>query len=99
MFSIVKKKIFIANNSKKQLNLYSKPIKNLNSKYFFYNWNQHAEYRSSFNLTKSYLLIKKLWYFQKKQFLFIPINIKKKLNSNIEILKYQKLQSKINWFY
>lgn len=99
MFSIVKKKIFITNNSKKQLVLYSKPIKNLNSKYFFYNWNQHAEYRSSFNLTKSYLLIKKLWYFQKKQFLFIPINIKKKINSNIEILKYQKLQSKINWFY
>lgn len=95
VFSIVKKKIFITNNSKKQLSLYSKPIKNLNSKFFFYNWNQHAEYRSSYNLSRTYLLTKKLWYFQKKQFSFIPYNLKKQLISDIYNVNYKKLQSKL----
>lgn len=95
MFSIVKKKIFITNNSKKQLTLYSKPIKNLNSKFFFYNWNQHAEYRSSYNLSRTYLLTKKLWYFQKKQFLSTPHYLKKKLISDIDDITYTKLQSKL----
>lgn len=95
MFSIVKKNIFITNNSLKNLRLYSKPIKKLNSRYFFYNWNQHAEYRSSFNLTKTYLLIKKTWYFQKKKNL---LNLKKFKNINsftINILQYQKINSKL----
>lgn len=95
MFSIIKKKIFIKNNFKKQLSLYSKPVKKLNSRYFFYNWNQQAEYRSSYNISRTYLLIKNLWYFQKKKFLFIPNNFKKTLIFNIDNLNYQKLQSKL----
>lgn len=95
MFSLIKKKIFITNNFSKKLNLFSKSIKKLNSKYFFYTWNQHAEYRSSYNLHKSYLLIQKIWYFQKKKFLFIPNKFKNLNISELNNIKYIKIQSKL----
>lgn len=95
MFSLVKKKIFIINKFQKQLLLFSKPIKNLNAKYFFYNWNQHAEYRKGYNLSRTYLLTKKLWYFQKTSFLSIPYNFKNKNSSQIEPFEYIKIQSKL----
>lgn len=95
MFSIIKNKIFITNNFSKKLKLYSKPIKKLNSKYFFYIWNQHAEYRSSYNLSKTYLLTKKLWYFQKKSFLSLSNKIKKINSTQIIKLNYQLINSKL----
>lgn len=98
MFSFIKKKITIKLKKKLFLITYSRLIKKLNSRYFFYNWNQHAEYRASSNLSKSYLLIKNLWYFQKKKFLLIPYNFKKIHTSILNEITYIKLKSKLSDF-
>jgi hypothetical protein len=73
-----------------------KSYKKLNSKYFFFNWNQHSQDRSGLDITKTYLLNKNLWYFQKKNNLQFPFLFKKMSISEIKINKCITLVSKLN---
>lgn len=95
MLSIIKKNFLIQSESQKLLMRYSRPMKKLYLRYFFYHWNKHAEYRAGHNLTKSYLLLKNLWYFQKKNFLLTSVNFKYKTISICNDEIYIKLQSKL----
>jgi hypothetical protein len=75
-----------------------KIYKKLNSKYFFLNWNQHSQDRSGLDITKTYLLNKNLWYFQKKNNLQFPFFWKKIQVSEVKESKYTVLVSKLNDF-
>lgn len=86
---------------RKKLNL--NKIKKFKKKiiWFFIRWNAQGQYRSNRNLSKSYILNQKLWYFQKKKNIQIPA--KYKISDVIEIdIKVKDdniLKSKIKWLY
>lgn len=99
MFSIILKSYLRIKNKKK----FSIKIKKLNYQnyrnfYIFLNYN--TQHRSGYNMTRTYLLNSKLWYFQKKKLFKLSSEWKKlELNKIKTNIHYNKLQSKIKWFY
>lgn len=82
---------------KKYIRSMSKAYQRLNWKFFFYNWNQQTQPRTGLNMTKTYLLNWKLWYFQKKKFISLPINWKKNYITELPNQhNFVKLNSKLN---
>jgi hypothetical protein len=75
-----------------------KRYRKLNSKYFFINFNQQSQNRSGLDITKTYLLNKNLWYFQKKNNLKFPNCWNKKTISEVNCNNYITLMSKLNDF-
>ena len=99
MIGIVRKKFNLIFFKIKQNLKDVRQLKKLNNKYFLRNWNQHAEHRKSLNLTKSYLLAQRLWYFQKKNNIKLPLKFKKTKQTSFNYKVVKTLNSKINWFY
>jgi hypothetical protein len=75
-------------------------------RYTYLNWrgfysflNYHTQHRTGVNMTRSYLINSKLWYFQKKKTIRLPFIWKKSEFINIEnpVLKFS-LVSKLNDF-
>lgn len=99
MYGIIYKlinKTIVSRKLKKKI----KYLNYLNWRGFYVFHNFHTQFRKSWNVTRVYLLNNKLWYFQKKNFLTLPINFHK---MEIKVLSqnnnYKKLVSKIKWFY
>lgn len=44
-----------------------KKFKYRNWRFFFFKWNAQSQYRANWNMSRSYILNSKLWYFQKKK--------------------------------
>lgn len=74
-----------------------KKFKHRNWRFFFLKWNAQSQYRANWNISRSYLLNSKLWYFQKKKNLKPLMQWKKKsLNIITKSIKNIKLTSKLN---
>ena len=99
MYNSIYKAWELKNFNKKKL---KKTIKwgKLRTSIFFYRWNAQGQHRLSWNLTRSFLLNSKLWYFQKKNIITLPLNWKKNnLSITGMIDNTLILNSKIKWLY
>ena len=95
MFSILYKLVSLKIKKIKKKKL--KKFKYRNWRFFFFKWNAQSQYRANWNISRSYLLNSKLWYFQKKKNLQHLIQFKKKpLNVVKDSVKNISLISKVN---
>jgi hypothetical protein len=98
VFSLILKSYLKIKNKKK----FSIKIKKLNSqnyRNFYIFLNYHTQHRSGYNMTRPYLLNSKLWYFQKKKIFKLSFLWKKIEINTVNNIEYNKLNSKIKWFY
>jgi hypothetical protein len=99
VFSVIQRDFYLKYYSRSYLLRECGSLQRHNDTYFFYKWNQQAEYRKNYNLSRTYLLLKKSWYFQKKKNILIPFKWKKLEISPISHANYVTLESHIKWFY